>query len=475
VSATNEPKKLLSTAEVAEKAGVHRDTLLRWLRAGDVSEPRRDRHGWRVFTPKEASAVVSYANSSQAAAGKALELQDQASATASFERLRKIDWDFRDAKTSYLTHGLHPYPAKYIPQIPNALIQEFSTVGSTVGDIFCGSGTTLVEALLLKRHAVGLDANPLACLISTAKTSRLGDGDKDRLAGLGQRALQLAGTIAVDDQPTLFPSARFVSKAPRPDSDAIQFWFDPFVVEELAEILSWCQELPTIASRTVALVSFAAIIVNVSRQDSDTRYVRRQKNLRPGDALRRFAQVLLENTSAVEKLSDILEPNVTCQVFHADVLTAPKIPRLDLVVCSPPYPNAYSYHLYHMTRMVWLGMDQPGFKKREIGSHRKFSNKGKNGATIETFKAEMKSIFSWLRGVLRDGGHACFVVGNSIIRGHTYDNAEVLKAAGESEGFAEVARLNRNMKDTSKAFNPRIGKIKTERIVILQKKGVSYI
>src|SRR5437762_885577 len=141
VSTANEPKKQLSTAEVAEKAGVHRDTLLRWLRAGDVSEPRRDRHGWRVFTPKEASAVVSY-------------------------------------------------------------------------------------------------ANPLACLISTAKTSRLGEGDKDRLVGLGQRALQLAGTIAVDDQPTLFPSARFVSKAPRPDSDAIQFWFDPFVVEELAEILS---------------------------------------------------------------------------------------------------------------------------------------------------------------------------------------------------------------------------------------------
>src|SRR5207249_5677151 len=194
-----------------------------------------------------------------------------------------------------------PYPAKYIPQIPNALIQEFSTVGSTVGDVFCGSGTTLVEALLLKRNAVGLDANPLACLISTAKTSRLVEGDKDCLVALGRRALQLAGTIAVDDQPTLFPSARFASKAPRPESETIQFWFDAFVVEELAEILSWCRELPSEVCRAVALVSFSAIVVNVSRQDSDTRYVRRQKNLRPGDALRRFGQVLLENASAVEK------------------------------------------------------------------------------------------------------------------------------------------------------------------------------
>src|SRR5207237_2650159 len=138
-------------------------------------------------------------HSSQAAEGKSLELQDQASVTASFERLRKIDWDFRDAKTSYLTHGLHPYPAKYIPQIPNALIQEFSTVGSTVGDIFCGSGTTLVEGLLLKRNVVGIDANPLACLISAAKTTHFEEGDKELLAALAARAFQLAAEISPDD------------------------------------------------------------------------------------------------------------------------------------------------------------------------------------------------------------------------------------------------------------------------------------
>lgn len=466
-------KQTLSSAEVADLAGVHKDTLLRWLRQKLIPEPHRDRHGWRLFTQEEAARVVGFAKTEEFPEKGVL--KDKIPVAPALLRIKQIDWDFRNAKTSYLTHGLHPYPAKFIPQIPNALIQEFSTVGSTVGDLFCGSGTTLVEALLLKRNAVGLDANPLACLISTAKTSRFAEGDKDSLAALGQRALQLAGSIAVDDQPTLFPSANFTSKAPRPENEAIQFWFDAFVIEELAEILSWCRELPTQASRAVALASFSAIIVNVSKQDSDTRYVRRQKNLRAGDALRRFGQVLLDNTSAVEKLSDILEPNVWCRILEGDVLTAPKVPPLDLVVCSPPYPNAYSYHLYHMTRMVWLGMDQPGFKKSEIGSHRKFSSKGKNGATIETFESEMKSVFSLLGDILHDSGHACFVVGNSIIRGQVYDNAEVLKEAGKSSGFAEVARLNRNMKDTSKAFNPRIGKIKTERIVIFQKKGVSYL
>src|SRR4029077_16589733 len=110
---------------------------------------------------------------------KPLVLREEPTPAAEIRRLQQINWDFRDAKTTYLTHGLHPYPAKFIPQIPNALIQEFSTVGDTVGDIFCGSGTTLVEGLLLKRNVVGVDANPLACLVTEAKTTRFGEGDRE--------------------------------------------------------------------------------------------------------------------------------------------------------------------------------------------------------------------------------------------------------------------------------------------------------
>lgn len=466
--ATQKPPGRLSTAEVARHVGIHKDTLLRWLRTGRVREPKRDRHGWRYFSFAEAKAVATFAQTSSEASQAHLVAEPSAPYLA---RVKAINWDFTDAKTSYLTHGIHPYPAKFIPQIPNTLIQEFSTVGDLVGDIFCGSGTTLVEGLLLKRNVVGIDANPLACLISKAKTTPLLENDKDMLLALAQRAFQFSSEIAVGEQPTLFPSPAFVSQAPRPQDKAIAFWFEPFVVEELAEILSWCRALPTESARNLALVSFSAIVVNVSHQDSDTRYVRRAKGLKSGDTMRRFAQVLTDNTNAAEKFSDILEPNLKSHILEVDLLSTPRVPPMDLVVSSPPYPNAYSYHLYHMTRMVWLGMDQPDFKKREIGSHRKFSSNGKNGATIETFRAEMTKIFSWLKTCVRRDGHACFIVGNSTIRGRTHDNADVLREAADATGWVEVARLNRNMKDTSKAFNPKIGKIKTERIVIFHNRG----
>jgi DNA methylase/MerR HTH family regulatory protein len=161
-----------TTQEVADQAGVHRDTLLRWLRDSVVAEPKRDRRGWRIFSEQEAKSITAFARGDETVTVGSL-------SDPTIERLQAVDWDFSNAKTSYLTHGLHPYPAKFIPQIPNALIQELSSVGETVADIFCGSGTTLVEALLLKRHAIGVDANPLAALISRAKWAAAGFEDTE--------------------------------------------------------------------------------------------------------------------------------------------------------------------------------------------------------------------------------------------------------------------------------------------------------
>lgn len=233
----NEQTENLSTAEVAKLAGVHKDTLLRWLRSGSVTEPRRDRHGWRSFTKGEAKRIADFSQLPEPA-GK--EVAQDRSVPHRFACLEKLDWDFVNAKTSYLTHGIHPYPAKFIPQIPNALIQELSSVGDTVGDIFCGSGTTLVEALTLKRNAVGVDANPLACLISGAKTTALTEVDASLLAELHNRAKALGSELS-----TYAASGKtFKSGAWRPNYEKLEFWFQLEAIEELSELKKYCMELP---------------------------------------------------------------------------------------------------------------------------------------------------------------------------------------------------------------------------------------
>ena len=172
---------------------------------------------------------------------------------------------------------------------------------------------------------------------------------------------------------------------------------------------------------------------------------------------------------AVRELSDLVEDRFSCRVFNSDVLDAPDAGTFDLVVTSPPYPNAYSYHLYHRTRLAWLGCDADQFKKVEIGSHRKYSAKGRNRATTETFRNEFEQIFRWLRQRLRERGYICLVIGDSTLDGKRIDNASLIAQAGAAAGFREAARMERTIAPTRKAFNPRIGKIKTEKLLILRK------
>src|SRR5919202_1485843 len=87
--------------------------------------------------------------------------------------LDSLDWESKDASTRYLTHSYHPYSAKYIPQIPRYLISNLTKKNDLILDNFVGSGTTLVESKVLGRHAIGVDINPLACLIAKVKITNI--------------------------------------------------------------------------------------------------------------------------------------------------------------------------------------------------------------------------------------------------------------------------------------------------------------
>ena len=81
---------------------------------------------------------------------------------------------------SYSTHTIHKYPSKFIPQVPHWAIQKYlkDVPNSYVFDLMCGSGTTMLEAFLQNKNSVGVDVDPLACLISKVKK---GNGFKLKL------------------------------------------------------------------------------------------------------------------------------------------------------------------------------------------------------------------------------------------------------------------------------------------------------
>jgi hypothetical protein len=56
-------QQFYKSSEVARLAGVHRLTLLRWIREGRLTDVGRDRNGWRVFSEQETGAIVDFAKS----------------------------------------------------------------------------------------------------------------------------------------------------------------------------------------------------------------------------------------------------------------------------------------------------------------------------------------------------------------------------------------------------------------------------
>ncbi len=81
-----------------------------------------------------------------------------------FELEKTTIWSFPD-RGSWATHS-GKYRGNWSPYVPRNLILRYSNPGDWILDQFMGSGTTLVEAKLLNRNAVGVDINPQSVSMS---------------------------------------------------------------------------------------------------------------------------------------------------------------------------------------------------------------------------------------------------------------------------------------------------------------------
>ncbi len=66
-------------------------------------------------------------------------------------------------------HALCPYFAMFPPEFARTAILRYTEPDDLVLDPFSGRGTTLLEAVLLRRRAIASDINPVAFCISSAK------------------------------------------------------------------------------------------------------------------------------------------------------------------------------------------------------------------------------------------------------------------------------------------------------------------
>jgi len=367
----------------------------------------------------------------------------------SIARLLKRDWNFTNESGSNNLFGLHPYPAKFINHIPRSLINDLGVVDEgVILDPFCGSGTTLIEAQSMGYSSIGIDLNPIGCLISTVATTPQPYDLKSSI----NHCISIAKSI---NNPVI------------PNIPNLDHWFNKSVQKGIASILYAINNETSRSTHDILKLALSSVMVRISNQDSDTRYAAVDKCVSSEDVFSLFEKTCNRYLNILPPHNIKLpECSVLCRNI-LDVKTDEINKPVGLVVCSPPYPNAYEYWLYHKYRMWWLGYDPLYVKSHEIGARPHYFKK--NPQTTEDFRDQMSKVFNLLSEVCIDNSFACFVIGDSKIHGQIIDNTNLLIDVATKYNYKTISIINRDISSSRKTFNPVNSRLKNENIIVFQK------
>lgn len=381
-----------------------------------------------------------------------------------FLDLKGRDWSFAADATGFLAHDIHPYPAKFIPQIPGTMIALLSARGEMVLDPFGGSGTTALEAVRLGRRALSIDANPLSELIGRTKTAAI---DRDAARELhGMNAALAAEMQALPSDPQILVE-RHKRHAPAIPNRAK--WFADSAFGELCLVKNRIADLTAQPARDVALVALSRIALKASFQDSETRYKSVPRNVPVGETLRRYLKEFRTALDTVAANEAATRYGIST-FLSADArrLPADSVPdgSVDLIVTSPPYGNATDYHLYHRFRLLWLGHDPTKLASVEIGSHLKHQ---RENSGFQSYFTDLEATVREMARVLRAGRYAVLVLGNSIYEGQQYDPAALLSGLAGSLGFDASCLIERPVHATKRSFTQAGRRAVSESILVLRR------
>ncbi len=278
--------------------------------------------------------------------------------------LANLAWTFGDLTsrhTSYVSHGYHRYPAKFIPQLTRKVIEQYSEEGALICDPFMGSGTTVLEALLAKRKVIGTDINPVAVLITQAKLRPFPPKylQEQTSALLRDMKNQIAEEVH-QQLPLTLNSARVDYLLP--ENERLVYWYPiKEIRQELAIILAHINKLADIHLKRYFQCAFSHILKNTSIWlNKSTKPTRDLKKSVPAP-LKSFTRHVRKMNNRNRKLYFLMDPLIHerldeyARVANGDARRQQSAENMvDLVVTSPPYVTSYEYADLHQLTALWF-------------------------------------------------------------------------------------------------------------------------
>ena len=375
---------------------------------------------------------------------------------ADFDKIKEDNsWSFEDLSrkdTSYASHGYHRYPAKFIPQLARRCILENSDEGDLIIDPFCGCGTALVESLIQGRRSIGTDINPVAILISTAKTTPI---EPEKLSKEKERLFKSIENNQEHKQEKF--------------NERIVYWF-PYedIRLKLSSILHQINLVEDKDLRTFFLCGFSHILKNCSIWRANSNKPTRDFNKKQQDPIKTFRRHINGMERGNSELYN-LTLNKLLKQNKAVLSDARKIPTKEgtakMIVTSPPYVTSYEYADLHQLTALWLQYvdSLAEFRKGFIGSRHKqdIDHNGikselaketieklslqsrKEGLGTKNYFLEMQECFEEMYRVLEPKGKAFIVIGNTRIKGVDILNAEIFVEIMNNIGFKTYKIIKR--------------------------------
>lgn len=410
------------------------------------------------------------------------------------------DLDFHDQHSGYASHNLHSFPAKFPPQLPRIFIDSLTQPGDLVLDPMCGSGTTMVEAFLAGRQAIGFDIDPLAVLLSHVKTMPL---DIEEIITKGNLILEQAAYNARQKNTEI---AEYLTRFDAKTQEFINYWFATETQIELAALISAIDKTALDSGfQAFFKLLFSSIIITKSGGVSlafDLAHTRphRAKIVLTESGKPIIGQENLNNTSRrvklltktlrspLEEFRKKLQSCTDNLIEYSQDMIAPAIQfgnaqhiplassTIDLIVTSPPYAsNAIDYMRAHKFSLVWMGYPiniLGGKRKKYIGGEstadiryeglpsqtteiirRITQQHQKKGQVVHRYYSEMTRVLHEMYRVLKPGKAAIVVIGISIIQDIDIEPVTCLSEIGQAIGF-EIPRIGKRRLDRNRRMLP---------------------
>lgn len=366
-------------------------------------------------------------------------------------------WNFGENK-ELLMHRIHAYPAKF-PHflIEKALnyVKEKGAKPKLIADVFCGCGTTALEAKRLGIDFWGCDINPVATLIAKVKSETF---DDKKVKDFQSEILILFDNVSLENNHLK-------------ENERINYWFKEETINDLNKLLFSIKA--TVKSKKYQdffLCAFSNILKASSRWLTKSIKPQTDPNKKPAKVKSSFekqvrlmlkANLEAKDTSATKSKSRVITTNLLSYKVQESFV--------DLLITSPPYVTSYEYADLHQLSTLCLGHvdDYRKLRNGTIGSVRNYEIKQDELEKLDALglsiyqrlsmvdKSKAKSVAKYfldldkatekIYKMVNATGYALFVIGNTNFKGVEIDNASYLIRRMESSGFKNIEVTKRKI------------------------------